>query len=832
MAIQPGIYNGYKEEDVVIVAFENNKIDQPVIVGKLYLGAENEGSTPLGALSCSNLSVSNSATLPLVTKLTSDGLEGTHIKVAQGYENFNSLMDIIDAIKQQEQTAEISANNVKKMFANSISKNQAADTTGFGWSLNDSSWTLQAYNSANEGLNFIDVFKADASGVTIRGSLKLEGYPHMIKHEYGESSSGTEEPTEWQDTVPSWENGKYIWQKTTTYTYRYDETLKALKEDETTDIVCLTGPAGSDGAAAQSTRIIVSSLVHSGSTQETDIIITPIIKIGDELEAPEDLNNVKIYYKENSTGELKPVPIIGDNYIIEASQCKDDVQLIIMAQRNNSSNFYDTQTVMYSPLNTPILVLDNDYDTIQYLDVGTKLVTDEAVECTAKLLLNEKELPKLLDSNDPDKDKKVRYSWSFEDTGCVGTTDATNGNQKITITGIKQDNNYGYATCTAVYKNKGYTKTFKVGKQLINTSYWLDIPVTVHTGKAQTSDIVISAKTQRGTGEILNFTDVQYKLYTGTDGNFTYIEEIEPEEIEPQLTPSTTAIKPATDWKNSSGALTVPLWFINSIAATSDIKIEAYITNEMGTTTLFESEIVEYSPESPIISLSNDSDQIKSGSGQIVSTKASVYVNGIEHTDVTFSWEIEEGSDTGNLNDVTTDTATLTVSEANCSSSNSTTKFICKATANIKGKVVLLTKHFNVAIIKGSIVSIIESSAGTNFKKPVTGDDEASTTLTARVYEGTNELDKNGEWYYEWYWADLTDKTAEWTMIQRTGHILAGGNGVEGSRDLTLKIKELFNNFEQYNKNIYFVAYPHGKGNYDDSSILPIARLGTTVLGK
>ena len=38
----PGIINGYVEEDVVFVDFENDDLDYPVIVGKLYLGPAKE----------------------------------------------------------------------------------------------------------------------------------------------------------------------------------------------------------------------------------------------------------------------------------------------------------------------------------------------------------------------------------------------------------------------------------------------------------------------------------------------------------------------------------------------------------------------------------------------------------------------------------------------------------------------------------------------------------------------------------------------------------------------------------------------------------------------
>ena len=38
---QPGEYGNYKVGDVVFVEFENNKLDVPVIIGRLYTGVVN-----------------------------------------------------------------------------------------------------------------------------------------------------------------------------------------------------------------------------------------------------------------------------------------------------------------------------------------------------------------------------------------------------------------------------------------------------------------------------------------------------------------------------------------------------------------------------------------------------------------------------------------------------------------------------------------------------------------------------------------------------------------------------------------------------------------------
>ena len=66
-SITPGFFNNLFVGDVVFVAFEENALEQPVIIGKLYRGAAQENSTPGGAGIVDTLQVNSSAVIPAST---------------------------------------------------------------------------------------------------------------------------------------------------------------------------------------------------------------------------------------------------------------------------------------------------------------------------------------------------------------------------------------------------------------------------------------------------------------------------------------------------------------------------------------------------------------------------------------------------------------------------------------------------------------------------------------------------------------------------------------------------------------------------------------------
>ncbi len=65
--IVPGIYNSYKTGDVVFIGFEENKMELPVILGKLFVSAATEAGSYRGNLSGNSLSITDTAQLPYST---------------------------------------------------------------------------------------------------------------------------------------------------------------------------------------------------------------------------------------------------------------------------------------------------------------------------------------------------------------------------------------------------------------------------------------------------------------------------------------------------------------------------------------------------------------------------------------------------------------------------------------------------------------------------------------------------------------------------------------------------------------------------------------------
>lgn len=90
--ITPGVYNGLTAGDIVFIGFEENAIERPIILGKLFRGGQFEASTRGGGGNFNSLKVNSDATLPATTLFKySTGNQDV-------YKNFTTPKDIADYI--------------------------------------------------------------------------------------------------------------------------------------------------------------------------------------------------------------------------------------------------------------------------------------------------------------------------------------------------------------------------------------------------------------------------------------------------------------------------------------------------------------------------------------------------------------------------------------------------------------------------------------------------------------------------------------------------------------------------------------------------------------
>ena len=124
--ITPGMFNNLFVNDVVFVAFEENALEKPIIIGKLYTGAQNENNTPGGAGILDTLTVRTSGRIPAAT--TTFVFQGD---TKNEYENLKTPKKMADYIKWLE-----------KLFKKLISQLEVNFTCFKNWT----QWQLQPEN--------------------------------------------------------------------------------------------------------------------------------------------------------------------------------------------------------------------------------------------------------------------------------------------------------------------------------------------------------------------------------------------------------------------------------------------------------------------------------------------------------------------------------------------------------------------------------------------------------------------------------------------------------------------------------------------------------------
>lgn len=397
ISIQPGLYNGYTEGDVVFVDFENNKLSQPIVVGKLYLGTEKETATGApSAMTVSNLKVTTQATLPVDTRLSLEDL-GNTVPVEKGISSYHSLADIIKALHQTETSVQQTIKDQSGAVANII----------------------------------------------------VEYLSQPVDQE-----APTAESVGWSTSAPGYQDGFAIWQKTTCYNHRG----QALS----TEIICL-----SDIASAVVYKVRCSTRVHAGINQIEAVKISAWIKLGTELETLDTSANI-YYCWSNGDASVLTDWIESGTYEVTLEPEHLKAQNLVI-QVKHGDVVYEEETIMYAPLNTPVLTLSNDTDVLLYAANGTDCITKDGVRSTATLYVN----------GDP---LEAEYNWTWDGNRCTCDFERDDqGNivtskRTIIVTAVNSADIPGVVTCTATvtldgpFKGKSYSKDFTVTQTKIGTS--------------------------------------------------------------------------------------------------------------------------------------------------------------------------------------------------------------------------------------------------------------------------------------------------------------------------------------------------------------------------
>ena len=745
----PGSYNGYKVGDVVLVAFEEGKMQNPVIVGKLYLGAAKEKQDPRGTINVETTTASKSASLPADAVLTANvdsNVPNTNApfgSLASIANNLNSLntdvnqLDkftrnqfnsvITDVNDQGEQLRSEIEQTAKNIRADVVHKHQDGSQNALGWDLDVKEWKINAQDTVNGVVKDINIVTIDRSGMSIAGDLKLSGYPKNTTVLYAQNNSDKNYPTPlynfteaefptpfpsgdedkdktwyygkyikieenyvlifkenfehykklidlgitkaynrevnskvWSTETPKRDDGQYIWQWTHTEIYSFDGDKWDEQDDD--KVVCITGAKGTSGTPATAYWAKLSTAVHTGKNQKSDIEITPYTKTGSSPEAVDTTAYFKYSLNNGTTWNSDNWTLLQDNkIIILANDIIADNIIVKLAHAytdpGNTSNIiyseYETETITYSPLNTPIIDLNNDTDVIKYKPDGNKITAD--VSSTAQVYLG-------------GSPEDASYNWTV--TSGTATISKSNSNQTVTVTSITSDK--AIITCTATttnFKNKNgnsvtITKDFVVSKEVVVASYWLSFS-PVHTGNLQQTDIEVKALAKIGNdGE-------------GPDENAYLRYKWDNESNWSDWNKNATLIISKADIKNYN------------------LRIQATHASTGTNRQVYEDETVTYSPlNTPVLDLTNDSDAIAYDDntilGNSVSSTAIVYLNGSVISGCTFAWTATNCTISG-----AADSATVTVSAIDDNKSEGTAT--CRVTLIPNYRDTELVKVFTVA---------------------------------------------------------------------------------------------------------------------------------------
>ena len=693
----PGSYNGYKVGDVVLVAFEDGKMETPVVIGKLYLGAEKEKADPRGSLNTESLVAAKTAAVPADTKLTTD-TDKNLPNTMNPYANLSSIANNLNKLNTDVNYLDVFTNNqfssvitdvnkqgdelrseIKQTAENIenkvVHKHQDGSQDALGWNLDEKEWKINAQDTVTDEngetkVKDINIVTIDRNGMSIAGDLKLSGYPRNITVRYAQNDSdehypdlykGEEINPKWKTETPARVDGQYIWQWTHTESFSFDGDKWTEQDDD--KVVCITGAVGSTGEPATIYWAKLSTAVHTGKNQKSDIEIIPYAKTGSSPEAIDTTAYFKYSLDNGTNWNSKNWTLLQDNKIvISASSIEANNIIVKLAHAytdpNDSTKLtyseYEIETITYSPLNTPIIDLTNDTDVIKYKPDGNKITAD--VLSTAQVYLGGS--PEAAD-----------YDWAV--TSGNATISKSEDKKTITVTEITSDK--AIITCTATttnFKDENgnavqISKDFVVSREVVVASYWLSFS-PVHTGNLQQTDIEVKALAKIGNDNESKDTNAYFRYSWDNGANWIHEDWTKPT--------NATLIIPKADIQNNN------------------LRVQA--THDKNGTP-YEDETITYSPlNTPILDLTNDSDAIAYDGntilGNSVSSTAVVYLNGSTISGCTFAWTATNCTISG-----ATDSSTVTVSAIDDDKSEGTAT--CKVTLIPNYQDIKLVKVFTVA---------------------------------------------------------------------------------------------------------------------------------------
>lgn len=109
--IPPGLFNSLEVGDIVFIAFEENAIEKPIILGKLFRGVDTENQARGGAGIFDTLKVRSSAAIPASTVYSFPD------DIKQSYKDLNTPKKAADYIKWLEKVVKTLAQRIEGSFS-------------------------------------------------------------------------------------------------------------------------------------------------------------------------------------------------------------------------------------------------------------------------------------------------------------------------------------------------------------------------------------------------------------------------------------------------------------------------------------------------------------------------------------------------------------------------------------------------------------------------------------------------------------------------------------------------------------------------------------------